>query len=50
MSTIASEWRLRRHGDTILRSQPISGEIRRGAASTLSAVALSALSAAFVWA
>ena len=50
MSTIASEWRMRRLGDTIQRSQPISGEVRRGAASTLSAVALSALSAALVWA
>jgi len=50
MSTIASEWRLRRLGDTIQRSQPILGEVRRRAASTLSAVALSALSAAFVWA
>jgi periplasmic protein TonB len=50
MSTIASEWRMERLGDAIQRSQPISGEVRRGAASTLSAVALSALSAAFVWA
>jgi hypothetical protein len=50
MSTIASEWRKRRLGDTVQRSQPISGEVRRGAASTLSAVALSALSAALVWA
>ena len=50
MSTIGSEWRMRRLGDAIQRSQPISGEVRRGAASTLSAVALSALSAALVWA
>ena len=50
MSTIASEWRMRRLGDTIQRSHPITGEVRRGAASTLSAVALSALSAALVWA
>ena len=50
MSTIASEWRMRRLGDIIQRSQPIADEVRRGAASTLSAVALSALSAALVWA
>jgi TonB family protein len=50
MSTIASEWRMWGLGDTIQRSQPISGEVRRGAASTLSAVALSALSSALVWA
>jgi len=49
MSTIASEWRMRRLGDTIQLSQPKSGEVS-GAASTLSAVALSALSAALVWA
>jgi TonB family protein len=49
MSTIASEWRMRRLGD-IQHSQPISGEVRRGAVSALSAVALSALSAALVWA
>ena len=47
MGTIASEWRMRRLGDVIQRSQPRSGEVRRGAASILSA--LSALSAALVW-
>jgi protein TonB len=34
MSTIANEWRMRRLGDIIQRSQPIADEVRRGAAST----------------
>jgi hypothetical protein len=48
MGTIASEGRMRRLGGTVQRGQPISGEVKRGAVSALSAVALSALSAVAV--
>jgi hypothetical protein len=50
MSTIASERRMRRFGGPVQRAHPISGEVKRGAVSALSAVAPSALSAALVWA
>ena len=50
MSTIASERRMRRFGGPVQRAQPISGEVKRGAVSALSAVAPSSLSAALVWA
>ena len=50
ISTIASERRTSRFGGPVRRAQPISGEVKRGAVSALSAVAPSALSAALVWA
>ena len=48
MGTIASEGRMRRLGGAVQCGQPISGEVKRGAVSALSAVALSALSAVAV--